>query len=339
MRTVLVIARTTRITSTLGRSLILLLAGLGLTATGCGSTQDQSDRTAGTERPTVVVTTSILGDVVTNVVGEDADVEVVMPPGTDPHEFEASARQVAEMSEADIIITNGLGFEANLSAAVDAARQDGVPVYEVGPDVDPQPFPPGFTEDEDHTTETGDQHADEPVDPHFFTDPERVADGAENIAATLGDEAAALDTPGLRDRATAYADQIRSTSDRIADELSAIPGANRKLVTNHEVFGYFADRYDFEVIGTVVPSGTTLAEPSSQDLANLAATIQETGVPALFADSSSPTQLADALAEETGVDVQVVTLFSESLGGPNSGAATYLEMIQTNADRITAALS
>lgn len=316
-----------------GATLVLLAA----TTAACGSTADES---ADGDTPTIVVTTSILGDVVRNVVGPDAEVEVVMPAGTDPHEFEASAAQVAQMSEADMIIANGLGFEVNLLDPIAAARDGGVPVYEVGPDVDPLPFPRDVEDEHEGEEEDEDEaHEDEALDPHFFTDPVRVADGAENLAAALADEVPSLDPAALRERAAAYADQVRSASDEIAEQFQAVPDDQRTLVTNHEVFGYFADRYEFDVVGTVVPGGTTLAEPSSRDLAELAETIDEAGVDAIFVDTSSATQLADALASESGVDVEVVALFSESLGDDDSGAATYLEMIQTNADRITEALA
>ena len=131
----------------------------------------------------------------------------------------------------------------------------------------------------------------------------------------------------------------RRRTPRSSDDLLAVPAADRRLVTNHEVFGYFADRYGFEVIGTIIPSGTTLAEPSSADLSALVDIIDETGVPAIFADTSSSSELADVLAEETGEDIAVVELFSESLGEPGSGGETYLQLIRTNADRIVGALS
>jgi zinc/manganese transport system substrate-binding protein len=120
--------------------------------------------------------------------------------------------------------------------------------------------------------------------------------------------------------------------------VSAVPAGRRTLVTNHEVFGYFADRYGFDVVGAVIPAGTTQAEPSAEQLAELADTIEERGVPAIFVETSSPTRLADALAEEVG-DVDVVELFSESLGDEGSGGETYAAMMRTNATRIADALA
>ena len=324
-------------------ALLVAVPALLLTA-GCGS--DGTDA-AGGGGPTVVVTTSILGDVVANVVGDEAVVDVLMPAGVDPHEFELSAAQAAALQEADVVVANGLGFEAGMADALDAAEQSGVPVLEVAPGLDPLPLAEGahdHAHDEDghdedeHADEDG--HADEEgLDPHVFTDPARMADGVDQLAGALGDAVPALDTAVVADQAAAYADDLRATDAAIEEELADVPADRRVLVTNHEVFGYFADRYGFEVVGTVIPSGTTLAEPSSQELSELAGVIDEHDVPAIFADASSPADLADALADESGLDVEVVPLFTESLGEPGSGGETYLEMLRTNATAIADALS
>src|SRR5690606_19623413 len=108
--------------------------------------------------------------------------------------------------------------------------------------------------------------------------------------------------------------------------------------TNHEVLGLFADRFGFQILGVIIPGGSTLAEPSAADLEALAEAIEEAGVPAIFAETSAPSRLADALAAE-GTDVEVVELYTESLGADGSGAETYLGMIRTSADRIAAALA
>lgn len=298
--------------------LALAAAALVLVAVGCAS--DEGGGPGGT--PTVVATTSILGDVVENVVGDAAEVVVLMPAGVDPHEFELSAAQAAQLQEADAVVANGLGFEAGMADALEAAEQAGVPVYEVAPDVDPLPLPGGA----------------EGLDPHVFTDPARMAQAAENIASTLGEQVPALDTTTVRDQAAAYADELLAADADIAEQVAVIPEDQRVLVTNHEVFSYFADRYGFEVVGTVIPGASTLAEPSSQELSDLADTIREHDVPAIFADATSPTDLADALADED-LDVEVVALYSESLGEPGTGADTYLGMVTTNAAAITAALT
>lgn len=123
------------------------------------------------------------------------------------------------------------------------------------------------------------------------------------------------------------------------DAFASVPADRRRLVTNHHVFGYLADRYGFRVVGAVIPSGTTLASPSASDLDSLATAVRKAGVPAIFADSSQPDRLAQVLKRESGIDVDVVPLFSESLTPKGQGAATYLQMMRANTEAITKGLT
>ena len=288
----------------------IAVTGLLLVAAACGGGDDDA-----AEAPVVVVTTSVLGDVVENLVGDVAEVEVLMPPGADPHEFALSARQAADLREADLVVANGGGFEAGLDDTLDAAEDDGATVVRALDAVD---------------------RIDD--DPHFFTDPDRMAVAARAIADALAAEVPALDTAEVRDGADAYVADLDALGVEVEATLAAVPVERRRLVTNHDVFAYFAERYDFTVVGAVIPAVTTQAEPAAGELADLAAVIEAEGVPAIFADTSSPEQLADALAGEAG-DVEVVELYSESLGEPGTDAGTYEGMIRTNASRIAAALA
>ncbi len=165
-----------------------------------------------------------------------------------------------------------------------------------------------------------------------------MAEAAQALADVLADEVPALDTDEFRDRAAAYVTELQELDGEVEATLAAVPAERRKLVTNHDVFGYFADRYGFEVVGAVIPATTTQAAPSAGEIDELAAIITAEGVPAIFADTSSPEGLADTLADEVG-DIEVVELFSESLGDEGSGADTYAGMVRTNATRITEALA
>jgi len=292
---------------------------LALALAACGD--DDGAAGASGDRPHVVVTTNVLGDVVSELVGDEADVEVIMPPGVAPHEFQASAEQVAAMRDADVLITNGAGFEEGLTETIEAAEQDGVPTFAAINAVD-----------------TLQLEGDGGTDPHFFTDPARMAAAAQGIADFLVDEVPGLDTPAFAHQAGATVDELHALDAEVERTLSVVPGSRRTLVTNHEVFGYFADRYGFDVVGAVIPAGTTQAEPSAEQLDELAHTIEEQHVPAIFVETSSPTRLADALADEVG-DVDVVELFSESLGDEGSGGETYAAMMRTNARRIADALT
>jgi zinc/manganese transport system substrate-binding protein len=290
---------------------------LAATLAACGDAGGADDG------PHVVVTTSILGDVVQNLVGDAVAVDVVMPAGSDPHSFAPSARQVAAIRDADLLVTSGLGFEAGLEDTIEAAADDGT---EVAVAADPVETLPSAGQDE---------HGD--ADPHFFTDPTRMRVAVEHLAVELADHVAGLDTSAYRTRVAAYLDQLDQLDSEVTSILAVVPPDRRVLVTNHEVFAYFADRYGLEVLGTLIPGGTTLAEPSAGDLSDLAAEIARAGVPAIFAETSSPTRLADALAAE-GTDVEVVELYTESLGEPGSDGDTYLGMVRANAERIAAAL-
>jgi zinc/manganese transport system substrate-binding protein len=297
---------------------VVALPLLAIALAGCGD--DDGAAGASGDRPHVVVTTNVLGDVVSDLVGDEADVEVIMPPGTAPHEFEASPRQVASMRDADVLVTNGAGFEEGLTDTIEAAEQDGVPTFAAIDAVD-----------------TLQLDGDGGADPHFFTDPARMATAAQAIADFLVDEVPALDTPTFANQVRATVDELHAVDGEVERTLSAVPADRRTLVTNHEVFGYFADRYGFEVVGAVIPAGTTQAEPSAAQLDELAHTIEDHHVPAIFVETSSPTRLADVLADEVG-DVDVVELFSESLGDEGSGGETYVAMMRTNAGRIADAL-
>jgi len=309
----------------------------GVLATACGD--DGSADAGSVDTPTIAVTTSILGDVVSEMTGDLATVDVVMPANADPHEFQPSARDAADLREADVLVANGAGFEAGLEETIHGAEEDGTVVFEAIDHVATLEAAEGDEHADEEGEEEGDEHADEGVDPHFFNDPARMATAAEALAGLLADEVPALDTAAFRDRAAAYVAELRALDAEVDETLAAVPPERRKLVTNHDVFGYFADRYGFEVVGAVIPSTTTQAAPSAADIDELAATIAAAGVPAIFADTSSPEDLADALAAEVAGDVAVVALYSESLGEAGSGADTYAGMMRTNATRIADALA
>jgi zinc/manganese transport system substrate-binding protein len=303
-------------------------------AASCGDGSDEGTNTSGE----VVVSTSILGDIVGEVAGDCVTVDVLIPPGVDPHGFEPSAAQAAELRQADLVIVNGLGLEEQFESAIESAAEDGVEVFSLGEELDPLPFDgEAAGEEDDHAgDDDGDDHGD--LDPHVWQDPERMAQATILVADQLAAHTD-CDPSALTERAEAYAAEISALDAAITDDLAAIPEDQRVLVTNHGAFGYFADRYGFEILGTVIPSGSTLAEPSSAELAALAEVVADAGVPAVFAETSQSTELAEALADETGRPVEVVELHADALGDEGSGAATYLELLRTNADRIVAALA
>lgn len=301
------------------RGLSLVALALATTAgglTGCSATGDDG--------PVVAVSTNILGDVVENLVGDQADVMTLMKPNADPHSFEISAQEAARLRSADLVVSNGLGLEEGLQQHLDAAADDDVATFVAGDVIDVLEYAEG--------------DAAGTPDSHFWTDPGRMVDVVDALEPVLA-EIDGIDGDALAERADAYRAEVEAVDAEMTEAFAAIPDEQRALVTNHHVFGYLADRYDFDVVGAVIPGGTTLAAPSASDLADLVEAVEETGVPAIFAESSSPDRLVQALASEADVHVDVVELFTESLTEQDGGAPDYLTMMRANTQRIADALS
>jgi zinc/manganese transport system substrate-binding protein len=298
------------------RALVVLPLFAAFASTGCAAFDSDRDG--------IVVTTNILGDITRNIVGDQADVTVLMGANTDPHSFGVSAQQAASLEQAELLIHNGLGLEEGVLGHVEAAIATGVPDLAVGENVDPIDY-------------TADETAGQP-DPHFWTDPVRVSEAVDIIADQVIEHVPGVDAEQVRANADAYRAQVDDLHESTTERFGRIPEEHRKLVTDHHVFGYLAQRYDFEIIGAVIPSGTTLASPSGSDLKDLADAVALSGVPVVFADSSQPDRLVQAMAEEAGVDIEVVPLFTESLTEPGQGAGTYLEMARSNAEAIAEGL-
>lgn len=317
----------------LPRRLPVLLVALGaLLASACSSVSDDAAGPA-TNGPLVVVTTTILGDVVGQVVGDDGRVEVLMAPGQDPHGFSPSAQQAQLLREADLVVANGLGLEASAHDVLEAAEDDGVRVLRVAEELDP--VTDGH-EDEGGDEDDGDGHAHEGGDPHIWFDPLQMADGVRLV----GDALAALGVEGnWTARAAEVASDLEAVHEEVATILSAIPDECRQLVTNHDNLGHLAARYDLEVVATVLPGTSTAVDPSAQDFAALADLLRTTGVPAIFAETTQTTRLAESLAADVGRDVAVVELYTDALGPPGSGADTYAGLLTTDARRIADALA
>ncbi|MFZ9988506.1 MAG: metal ABC transporter solute-binding protein, Zn/Mn family [Candidatus Nanopelagicales bacterium] len=307
------------------------LAGAALVLAACGgSSNDATAPSDGT--PTIVATTTVLG----SIAGEIAEcaggsVTTVMPIGADPHDFSPSSADVATMVGANVVIANGLGLEEGLADALEGARADGATVIEIAPLVDPIEFGGGAHADEGAVTDERDHGS---LDPHVWFDMNRMADAA----VIIGDALAETGGSEYADCGAQVADEIRTAEGEVRALLESVPEDRRILVTDHDALGYLADAYGYEVAGVVIPGGSTLAEPSSAELSALVEAIRVEGVSAIFANTADSSALSDAVASEAGGSVQVVELYVGSLGGPDSGADTYVAMMLLNAQRIAGAL-
>lgn len=310
----------------------------------------------------VVATTTMWADVADQVLAcaDAGTVESLTPIGADPHDFSPSSQDVVTLVSADLVIANGLGLEEGLESSLDAARADGTRILELAPQLDPMPFG-GAADADDHAADDpsdedhSDQddpsdgaHSDEGLadadhsdedhsgdDPHVWMDASRAAKAASLIGAELAE---LTGDAGFATCGQSVESELEELDREVSSTLSAVPPQRRILVTDHDALEYLATAYGFTVAGTVIPGGSTLAEPSSAELAQLAATVREARVPAVFANTANPQALVDALASEAG-DVAVVELYIGSLGPPGSGAETYQGFMATNAQRISDALA
>ncbi len=321
------------------RPVAALLALLALVATACGAGDGAPADAPAPGQPSIVATTTILADLVAQLVDDRAEVDALLEPGQDPHGWAPSARDVQRVRDADLVVAIGAGLEAGLEDVLAQAEADGVRVLRVAPELQLLPFSGESLDahaDDDHGDEHGEDHGDEhdeegdeghalddghghdALDPHVWLDPIRWADAIDVVVDAL--VATGVEAPG--DDWTAVAAALRTEFLGVHDEVEAtlapVPQECRVLVTNHDAYGYFAARYGFEVVGVVVPGASAEAQPSAKEFAELAAVVRDRGVPAVFADTTQSTRLAESLAAEVGREVRVVPLATDALDGEGS---------------------
>lgn len=302
----------------------------------------------GTDDLTVVATTPILADVVSQVGGDHIQVSVLIPAGTDPHAFEATPQDAANIAEADLVFVNGLGLEASLEAFLhdveDAGRvvvaSEGVVALEFEDHDHEEEHEAGHEhEGEDHEHEgeehEGEHHHHEGEDPHVWMNPLNVSIWVDNITAALvaADGANAAE---YQANAEAYKASLTELDGWITEQVGEVPQSNRQLVTDHESFNYFAHQYGFEIVGVLIPSFSTLSEVSAAELAELEGAIAFHDVPAIFIGASMNASLAERVSADTGV--ALIVLYGETLSTSDGPAPNYIEMMRYNVSSIVSAL-
>jgi ABC-type Zn uptake system ZnuABC Zn-binding protein ZnuA len=330
----------------LGLAAVILLAacGRGADSATIAGGQASADRDArlpelraanldGGGKLRVVATTGIVGDVLKNVAGDRIELTPLIGPGQDPHTYQPTPRDIAAIERAHVVFINGFGLEEGLESTLDAAAGKGSPVVSVSAGIRPRP---SSSDQGSPQTPDAQTHGHVGGDPHVWFDPANVKVWTDNIEKSLS----ALDpdnAASYRANAAAYARQLDELDAAIRDQMALIPADRRKLVTDHEALGYFADRYGFQVLGAVIPSVSTSAEPSGGELAALVDVIRAQGVPAIFIGTTTNPKLADLVARETGA--QVLSLHTGETGPAGSGAETYLGMMRANVDTIVKGLT
>ena len=296
---------------------VLAFAGCG--SGGSGRTSDAGGRLD------VVATTAVVADFVRNVGGGRVHVVQILKPGVDPHDYEASVADIQAIADADLVVQSGVGLEAAwLEDTVRSAGYDGEVV------------------DASRGVKVRAGNGDEEQragDPHIWHDPANARIMVDDIAAALAAKDPA-GTAGYERSAAAYDAKLATLDTESKAEISTIPVAQRKLVTNHDAFGYYCARYGITFVGSIIPSFDTSAELSGKGLSDLVGKIRRTGVRAVFSESSLPPKTAETVAAEAGV--QVVegedSLYADGLGPAGSPGGTYLGAERHNTETIVKAL-
>jgi zinc/manganese transport system substrate-binding protein len=301
-------------------ALVFAVLGLVVFATACASPSASGSTPA---KKTIVVTYSILGAVVRDLVGDSVNVVVMIPNGQDPHEWEPSAKDIETLNKADLVVQNGLGLEGGMEKTLAQAQKNGVRFFTASDHIVVRHVGPG------EGLPTGDpDQAVGAADPHLWMDPVTMKMVVGPLAAQLKSDLG-ID---VADRAKDLDSRLDALNQEVANQVGTVPPANRKLVTGHESLGYFAQRYGFKLVGAIIPSLSSQAEVSAADLAALKKQIQDNQVIAIFTELGTPPAVANAIGSETGV--KVVELTTHSL--PADGS--YFTFMRNIAAVITDAL-
>ena len=262
--------------------------------------------------PKVLAVESFLADITKNVSGSRLEISTLMPLGLDPHSFEPSPGDVAKIAESDILVTNGAGLEEWLMDIITGANEK-IIIVECSKGLE------GLK-----------------GDPHFWLDPNLAKVYVQNIRDALIES----DPQGkdLYNKNTEeYTAKLVELDKWIAEAVKKIPEGKRLLVTNHESFGYYADRYGFKVIGTIIPGSSSASSPSAKEISELIEKIKATGAKAIFLETGSDPKIANQIARETNIKI-VTELYTHSITEPDGPAPTYIDMIEFNTNEIVESL-
>jgi len=297
----------------------LLAAGLAaLLVAGCSGSGGAGDGGGGGGGLRVVATTTQVADLAANVGGDRVQVTSLLKPGIDAHDYEPSPADIDAIARADLVVQNGVGLEEWLGDTIESSGFTG-PVVDASQGVRLR-------------------QVDGAADPHIWQDPGNAQRMAANIERGLA-AAEPADATAFAANLAAYTKQLEALDAEVERQIDSL--ANKKLVTNHDAFGYYIDRYGLELVGSVIPSFDTSAELSGRDIRDLVAKIKATGVKAIFSETSLPPRAAETIGREAGVKVVVGedALYGDALGPPGSDGDTYLKMIRHNTATIVENLS
>ena len=307
-----------------------LLLGVLVSCGSSGDSTNSSESTTQTasnsvpaELPVIAVTYSVIGDIVSQLVGDNATVNVVIPDGQDPHDFQPSAKDIETINNAALVVSNGLEFEEGLEEVLENIAKSGGNIFMVGEHITVRKIDDGDDHGDDHHDD--DKHAD--GDPHLWLSPATMLEMLPALTTALS-EAVGAD---LSAEATALTTKLQDLDGQVESIINSLGECN--LVSGHDEMGYFADRYGCNVIGAIIPSFTTTSEATAGELAELKLLVEQYKVRAIFTGLGTSPDTASQLAKELGI--KAVTLSTHYL----DGVTNYQEFILNLTNQIAEALS
>ena len=307
-------------------ALITLASCSNSTETVTESTAETTTDSVVADLPVIAVTYSIIGDLVSQLVGDSASVNVVIPDGQDPHEFQPSAKDIESINNAALVVSNGLEFEEGLEEVLENIADSSGNIFKIGDHITVRKIEDG---DDDHGDDhKDDDHGDEhgSGDPHLWLSPATMLEMLPALTSALSDAVGA----DLSAEATALTTKLQDLDGEVESIINGLGECN--LVSGHDEMGYFADRYGCEVIGVIIPSFTTTSEATAGEIAELKKQVEQNKVPAIFTGLGVSPDTATQLAKELGI--KAVTLSTHYL----DGAANYQEFILNLTNQIAEAL-
>jgi zinc/manganese transport system substrate-binding protein len=306
-------------------SVLVLGALLALVLAGCGGDGGGGSGSGPVE---VVATYSILGDLVENVGGDEVEVTTLVGPNGDAHTFEPAPSDNAELAEAAVVFQNGLGFEPWLGDLYESSGSEAARVAVT------DTIEPLTVAEEEHGHE-GEEHTE--VDPHVWHDVDNAVVMVESIRDALS-EADPANARAYGRNAEEYVSDLEALDAEVREKVDSIPEEDRVLFTSHDTFGYFAERYGFEVDTALASASTEAGDPSAGQTAELVEEVERSGVPAIFADNVSDAGVMEGIASEAGVEL-APPLYTDALGEPGSEGGTYVGMVRYNVSTMSEALT
>lgn len=273
----------------------------------------------------VVATTSIVYDIVKQVGGGLIDLDLLLPIGVDPHSFEPTPQDITKLSHADVIFINGVGLETFLNPLIESSSGNFI-IVDLSRDIELIQL--------ELNAEVND-HNQGVFDPHVWMDPKNVILWVKQISITLS-QLDSINSSFYNANAQSFIDDLAALDRWIVDLVEEIPPEQRKLITDHLVFSYFANAYDFQQVNAILPSFSTLSQPSAQEIALLEDTIRNEKIKAIFISVSVNPNLARRIAEDTGI--QLIYVYTGSLTEPGGAADSYLDLIRYDVNAIVNAL-